>query len=234
LSTFVTTSTTGYATFVMALLIFFTSSQRIASTSNNVLFARKFFKKLSLIMIVSTLLFSTLMIYASINFGIKLDDAISLLLDSTIAKGAANSTSFESGKERSGTVFVALSIFMQNPIIGTGYGKNRSFDLITTILSNTGILGLLSFSIMILASIKLAKSVEEFTDNRMFRSLAYGFRYSLILGIFAMCISVPDLIFQFFWLILSFISSLYNIAKNERLSVLPTPIKQLQATNIFQ
>jgi hypothetical protein len=220
LASFVTTSTTAYATFGMAILVFLTNAQRIPSSLNNILFARKFLNKMLITMSFSVLLFSALIIYASNNFGIKIEDFTSLLIDSTVAKGSADSTSAYSGRERSGAVFIALDIFMQNPIIGTGYGKNRSFDLITTMLSNTGILGLLSFSMMILTAITLTISVERFTSNRMFKVLAYGLRYSLILGIFAMCISIPDLIFQFFWLILSFISSLYNIAKNEQLSLI--------------
>jgi hypothetical protein len=215
LTAFVTTSTTAYATFGMALLFFFASSQRVANSSNNVFFARKFFNKLSLITIISISLFSMLIIYVSSNFGVKIEDFISILTDSTISKGSSDSTSFESGKERSSTIFVALSIFMQNPIIGTGFGKSRSFDLITTILSNTGILGLLSFIMMILAAINLTTDVEKSTVNRLFKSLAYGLRYSLIMGLFAMCISIPDLVFQFFWLILSFISSLHNISYKE-------------------
>jgi O-antigen ligase len=220
LASFVTTSTTAYATLGMAILIFLINTQRIPSSLNNILFARKFFSKILIIMLVSMLLFSALIIYASNNFGIKIEDLTSLLIDSTIAKGSADSTSAYSGQERSGAVFIALDIFKQNPITGTGYGKNRSFDLITTMLANTGILGLLSFSAMILTAINLTISVEQFTTNKMFKVLAYGLRYSLILGIFAMCISIPDLIFQFFWLILSFISSLYNIAKNEQSSLI--------------
>jgi O-Antigen ligase len=215
LAAFVTTSTTAYATFGMGILVFFASSQRTASSSNNVFFARKFSRKLSFIIIISMLLFSVLIVYSANNFGVKIDDFISLLTDSTIAKTSSSSTNFESSKERSSTVFVALQIFMQNPIIGTGYGKSRSFDLITTTLANTGIIGLLSFAMMILTAIALTKSVERSTANKLFKSLAYGFRYSLILGVFAMCIAIPDLIFQFFWLILSFISSLHYVAKNE-------------------
>jgi hypothetical protein len=215
LSAFITTSTTAYATFSMGLLIFFASSQRTASSFNNVFFARKFFRKLSFITIISIFLFSILIIYSANNFGIKIDDFISLLTDSTISKTSPSSTNFESSKERSGAVFIVLQIFMQNPIVGTGYGKNRSFDLITTTLANTGILGLISFTIMILAALTLTVSVERSTTSKTFKSLAYGLRYSLVLGIFAMCISIPDLIFQFFWLILSFISSLHYVAKNE-------------------
>jgi hypothetical protein len=106
-----------------------------------------------------------------------------------------------------------MQIFMQNPILGIGYGRNRSFEITTTLLSNIGLLGFVTFVMLIGASLRMTNLIPLMTKDKLLISVSYGLKYSLMLSLFAMLIAIPDLTFMYFWLVLSLISSVYNLAR---------------------
>jgi hypothetical protein len=65
-----------------------------------------------------------------------------------------NKLSTGSGSERLKTIVLAIGYFTKYPILGIGWGSVSSFDMFVFILSNTGILGFISFLSLIFYPIK--------------------------------------------------------------------------------
>lgn len=90
----------------------------------------------------------------------------------------------------------SLKIFLKFPIIGVGLGSHFSDDLLTTLLSNTGILGFLSFLIVFL--IPFLKSLK--TKNELLLNLAKLTLFPLIL----ILLIWHSFNINIYWLILGF------------------------------
>jgi hypothetical protein len=119
----------------------------------------------------------------------------------------------QSGSERVEGFLSGITIFMNYPLLGVGYGQNRTFDFGTTLISSTGIFGFLSFFYFIMnILIKLRvvyRSNLNSTDMRIVSLSLFG---SIIIGISSMLISVPDIVFLIIWVILGLSISLINIS----------------------
>jgi hypothetical protein len=66
-----------------------------------------------------------------------------------------------SGQGRLSGGLAGLSLFAHHPLLGVGWGSNRSFDLLTNILSNLGVVG---FGLLVWAH--LAAIVPSFRTSR--------------------------------------------------------------------
>lgn len=136
-----------------------------------------------------TIILIVMYIYIDKNY----NNAISNQMLSLINKINGNGVS---GYERTYIMQESFKLFKQNMIFGLGFGVNRSTDLFTTLLSNSGIIG---FICIILFWSKCAISRRN-TDYKI-KSLKLGFILCLIL----MLVSVPEPYFNYFWIIVSFI-----------------------------
>ena len=116
----------------------------------------------------------------------------SLIKETTISKLASGS-----GKERMDREKLGIEIFKISPIFGVGFGSFRTFSILTNLLVNTGIVGLMSFLYIIYVVFKKIILNRE-KDEKYFLI----FLISTIGMLVALFISVPDLIYIYFWSIL--------------------------------
>ncbi|MBU3103153.1 O-antigen ligase family protein [Clostridium gasigenes] len=106
-----------------------------------------------------------------------------------------NKTKLDSGKERANAVQMAFEIFKQAPMVGAGWGSFRSLDMLTNLLANTGILGVISFFYIIYTCIKRTILYKEYNEI-----MAVGLGLMIIIPTIALSISIPDLVFGYYWI----------------------------------
>ena len=115
----------------------------------------------------------------------------------TINEMTVNKANSGSGNERFTQNKTALQIFAKYPILGVGYGSYRPFAMFINILANMGILGLIS--ILYLLYVVISKILDNYDKEKTF---AIALLLSIVTMIFCFSISIPDMIYLFFWLIL--------------------------------
>lgn len=144
---------------------------------------KNFFKVLIGLIIVFLLLYGVLFIY--------IDDVINnmILNKADSASGIARSNDFWNN------INYFLDLDIMHNLFGIGFGYMRSADLFTTLLVNTGILGILSFAYFYLKDFKL--KVRNFIDLGNNSIL-------LVLFIISM-VAVPEFSYLSFWLFVAII-----------------------------
>ena len=169
------------------------------------------FKVVGIVIII--LILFTLTVY-SIFFKSFIDFDI---IQNTISFITTEKFQTHSGVERVEGFIKSIYIFLQYPILGVGWGSNRSFDLNTTILSNTGILGFLFFWCFILnIVISLYKKIKNKHLSENERQLALALLFSITTGMFSHVIADPDIISLTMWIILGVSVSFLRITNASR------------------
>jgi hypothetical protein len=130
---------------------------------------------------------------------------ISSFVQETLAKLSASSVS---GVERLGSFQGSLNFFAAAPLgvqlFGVGFGYIRSTDFFTTLLVNTGVLGLALFSFLFFYPIfKLPKTYE-----------AVGLKSALIVIFITMMVAVPEFAYSSIWL---FLGLSYHTLRQEQI-----------------
>ncbi|MFC1811502.1 hypothetical protein ACFL03_02305 [Thermodesulfobacteriota bacterium] len=133
------------------------------------------------------------------KFNFELEDIIELL-DIIILK------KMESGSahERLGGALFGLKLFASHPLLGVGWGSNRTFDLLTNLLSTSGLFGIFFFMYAHVALAVKSKRLIRHLMRYGFYSLAGYPEVSLlvlIMILFGKIISDPILIFLDHWVI---------------------------------
>ena len=99
-----------------------------------------------------------------------------------------------SGSDRINSFFNTLSYMWNNPITGMGFGAIRSTDLFSTIVANTGLIGLIGVIKIIYTICK-----NNYSDTRASAvKVALGITFILLL------ISVPEPYYNFMWIFIAF------------------------------
>lgn len=134
------------------------------------------------------------------------------LLDLEILKSnTINKLQTGSGQERYFGFSQSIKLFWKEPVLGVGWGSNRSFDLLSTILSSIGILGLLSFLTIILGVFKIYQSLRKRTDDRYVLASSLGVLASLLMTLLANAFSVPTIIFLNLWFLVGIMAAMPQI-----------------------
>lgn len=100
-----------------------------------------------------------------------------------------------SGSERLSSLINMIKLSFRSILIGFGYGAIRGNDLFSTLLVNTGVIGLGLF-------IKLIYDSTKFNDIK--NENKTGIKAAIILNIIMMFISVPEPYFAFMWIFVAF------------------------------
>lgn len=108
-----------------------------------------------------------------------------------------------SGHDRLDALIKSLKIFLVSPILGVGWGSNRSFDLISTLLSTVGLTGTICFLSIFYLTFKI---ILDYKNDIKYLSMSM-FTY-LSVSLFVFMISIPDIVFLYFWFLLGFSVSL--------------------------
>ena len=127
-----------------------------------------------------------------------------------------NKVKTRSWDERKTGMLKSLKIFRSSPLLGVGFGSNRSFDLNATLLSNTGILGFLFFWGFIFNLLrrlfKLSKAPYLSLQDRV---LNLAFFFSIISGMFSHVLSNPDVVNLIIWLMFGLAIANVGLMKKE-------------------
>ena len=121
-------------------------------------------------------------------------DLVETIKEMTILK-----LSSDSGQERMSREILGMEIFIKSPVFGVGLGSFRTFTLFTNILINMGILGLVAY--MYILFIVLKTVIKNREKDQMY---ALIFSLSILGMTVAFAISIPDLIYIYYWMILVF------------------------------
>ncbi len=200
-----TTSTTGIVTLAFGLIV-----MTIHLIINKLAINLRFFRLIILVsvVIVIIIILSLLIIF---NSDIPSENFIRFISENTIGKLQSGS-----GQIRTSAIPLTLEVFLQNPIIGTGWGRNRSFDLATTLLANIGIIGFASYILVMMTIFRIVLRVHQRSHDHTLSTIGLSFFYALILALFACFIAIPDFLFLYFWVLLGLAASLLTIYKREQ------------------
>jgi hypothetical protein len=140
---------------------------------------------------------------ATFAFGLTTDQIVQFLEILLIDKADS-----ESGGTRLDGALQGLSLFGANPLLGVGWGSNRTFDLLTNILATTGLAGTLAFFV---GNWLLAKRTAWLSKRLIHHNLAMLAEYpkalffALIVRLFGKFLSEPDIVYLDHWLLVGLI-----------------------------
>lgn len=127
----------------------------------------------------------------------------------------------DSGGTRLDGALQGLSLFIHNPFLGVGWGSNRTFDLLTNILSTTGLIGTLTFfgGNWLLAR-RTAWLSKRFIHNNLTMLSEYpkALFFALVVRLFGKLLSEPDILYLDHWLLVGLIIATLGWANLETLA----------------
>ncbi|WP_152609784.1 hypothetical protein [Geobacter sp. OR-1] len=124
----------------------------------------------------------------------------------------------ESGVERSWSFFHGIQVLIDTYFMGSGFASNRTFDLGSTLLANTGIIGLSLFVVAFVIVILFpALHLVKYRCNDDISKIMAGLVTALITALILMFVSVPDFVNMYFWLILGMLMGVTGIKNNASL-----------------
>lgn len=107
---------------------------------------------------------------------------------------------------------VAIDAFLQLPLLGVGYGSNRTTSLFFSLLSNVGLIGMLTFLMFnyMVVSYKLS------LDNRL-RCYSTSYAIAIIVWLIMSFIATPvvALIFPWYWMLVVLLLASRNIGSQQ-------------------
>lgn len=184
-----TTSSTAYVGVFLTIVILTVYVLRFSIKENNLYINRKKIGIFYLIGLISLII--VLVLFVKV-FNIYWGTIIDMFKDMTI-----NKVNLESGHERGNAVKMSLEILKQAPILGAGWGSFRSLDTTTNLLANTGFIGLCSYIYIIYIPIK-----ECILHRKCNETIAISLALMIIIPTIGLLISIPDLIFGYYWIII--------------------------------
>jgi O-antigen ligase len=122
-----------------------------------------------------------------------------------------------SGSVRLATVTSGVKVFLSSPVLGVGYGSHRTGSLLTSLLSNVGILGTLAFFLFNVIVFRRGLRVCRNSDNRHLVSICYALlvSFSTLLPVMLIGKSIIALVQGWYWLLLALVEGCYRIHRQE-------------------
>jgi hypothetical protein len=144
-----------------------------------------------------------LFMIATYGVGLTMDQIVKFIEILLIDKADS-----QSGSTRLGGALQGLQLFMSNPLLGVGWGSNRTFDLLTNLLSTTGIAGTLLFVLgnwlIWRRTAWLGKRMIE-AGLTMLSEYPKALFFALIVRLFGKFLSEPDILYLDHWLLVGLI-----------------------------
>lgn len=140
---------------------------------------------------------------ATFAFGLSSDQIVQFVEILLIDKADS-----ESGGTRLDGALQGLSLFEANPFFGVGWGSNRTFDLLTNILSTTGMIGTITFFV---GNWLLAKRMGWLSrrfincNQTLLAEYPKALFFALIVRLFGKFLSEPDIVYLDHWLLVGLI-----------------------------
>lgn len=142
------------------------------------------------------------LIYISYYCYLKVFHIDSKTIIDTFKTVSINKISSESGITRSSGALENIKLFLKFPLFGVGWGSTRSFDLITTLMANVGIVGTSLYLFIIFISVKVAYTLAINNIGKKISIYALALMISTIIGTIILCISVPEIYYVYYWIII--------------------------------
>lgn len=195
-----TTSTTAYIGFVFMfffILVYHIFLRRVVrepaiQDPGSKTAIREYFR----ILMIVFLLFVSVSVVLIAAFGMDIERFTALLRSMTLEKASSSS-----GIERGEGFSNGIRILFESYLLGVGWGSNRTFDLGTTLLSNTGVIGFSMFVALLFQILSNCSRVYRNTDNFAVSSIGLALLISTGTVLFIMFISGPDIILLCFWIL---------------------------------
>lgn len=209
-SILLTTSTTAYVAFagiIIVIIMFYYVV--LAKFGAGLDFRQNGLKLVKLISFTALGIIIIVVIYLVV-FRIQPGILINMIKDISI-----NKFSVQSGVERKAALLNGIDIFRFSPILGVGWASNRTLDLITNLLSNIGILGFAAFAAVVYIPIRSSSHILLNSKSKSISTFALGLLLSLTSGLFCLMVSIPDIIFVYFWIMVGLSMSMEGIVETK-------------------
>ncbi len=115
----------------------------------------------------------------------------------TIKQMTINKLTSASGTDRIERESEGFKMFQYSPIFGVGLGSFRTFTLFTNILLNTGVVGIISYCYILFVVLKHLIKYRKKEEN-----MSIMFIISIIATTIGLCVSVPDFVLTYYWIII--------------------------------
>lgn len=116
-----------------------------------------------------------------------------LTKDNLLQEVLFNKMESDSGKYRAQQDLTAISLFLNNPIIGSGIGTSRASSMITTLLAEMGIIGITIYFICSFIS------VYPLLKKKLYTQLELSSRLFILSIILSQMLAIPDLQYCVYW-----------------------------------
>jgi len=149
------------------------------------------------------------------KFDFDINNFIDIFYFLTFQKGKTGS-----GEERSESFFHGINVLSDTFYLGSGFASNRNFDIGSTILSNTGIIGLTLFlcsfgGVIVFSLVKIKMSIAQTNEFNDTAKIAMAFVAALMTALILMFISIPDFVNMYFWLILGLLMGVTKLISSK-------------------
>lgn len=115
----------------------------------------------------------------------------------TIKQMTINKLTSASGADRIERESEGFKMFQYSPIFGVGLGSFRTFTLFTNILLNIGVVGIVAYCYIIYVAVKALIKYRKKEEN-----ISIMFLISIIGATIGLCVSVPDFVLTYYWIII--------------------------------
>jgi hypothetical protein len=208
LSIMVTGSTTGYAGLAVLLLAFLfirILPSRGSSSGTRLLSVLVSVVSVSLLLTVAAMLAPRLIGFSLVDY----------LSEDHLTKVAGEEGS---GVTRYGTAEYGLEVFLSSPLLGVGYGSHRTTSLLITLLSNTGILGVLAFLLWHGYVLYRGLFVYQNSHNPLLTELTVGLLVALVTLLPLVTLGKSTVVFNFgwYWFVLIMLEAAYCVYKAQQ------------------
>jgi hypothetical protein len=110
-----------------------------------------------------------------------------------------------------------VEIFLQSPLLGVGYGSHRTSSLLTSLLSNVGLVGTMAFLWLNFAVFRRGLRACRGASDPGLASLAYALIVGMatLLPVMLIAKSMIALIHGWYWLLIAMLEGCYRIYRRE-------------------
>jgi O-antigen ligase len=116
-----------------------------------------------------------------------------------------------SGQTRYNLFIEGIKVFLQSPILGVGYGSHRTTSMLSSLLSNIGLVGTILFLLINYQIIKNIIKIIKRTDQFEVFILAYSLLLTLGTSLITYLIgkSMVAITFGWYWMLLAIMEVFY-------------------------
>lgn len=109
-----------------------------------------------------------------------------------------------------------ISILRESFFMGTGWGTNRTVDLLSTLLANIGVFGTILFITMVAVPLRYSFSLYKSVCNlnHEMAIVCYSIFCAFMAALFLNLIAIPDFSFMYYWVVFGLLLSLPKVYKN--------------------